>query len=77
MTRDYAHQVEDCFDFAALTVLHCVKALLEHTDNPNLQVFRIFEEFISELTEAQVNSFKEFQGMISFLVSLRSIHLLT
>ena len=46
---DYARQCDDCFDFAALAVFHAVKALLDHTDDPNLQVFRIFEEYISEL----------------------------
>ena len=37
---DYATQVEDCFDFAALVVSHCVKGLLENED-PSLQVFRV------------------------------------
>ncbi|MCJ1293387.1 hypothetical protein MMC34_004941 [Xylographa carneopallida] len=58
---DHAKQCNDCFDFAALAVTHAVKALLEHTDDPNLQVFRIFEEYISELTEQQTKSFKEFR----------------
>ncbi|MCJ1421829.1 hypothetical protein MMC32_008196 [Xylographa parallela] len=58
---DHAEQCNDCFDFAALAVTHAVKALLEHTDDPNLQVFRIFEEYISELTEQQTKSFKEFR----------------
>jgi len=58
---DHAGQCNDCFDFAALAVSHAVKALLDHTDDPNLQVFRIFEEYISELTEQQTKSFKEFR----------------
>ena len=51
---DHAEQCNDCFDFAALAVTHAVKALLEHTDDPNLQVFRIFEEYISELVSILV-----------------------
>ena len=51
---DHAKQCNDCFDFAALAVTHAVKALLEHTDDPNLQVFRIFEEYISELVSTKV-----------------------
>ena len=58
---DYARECEDCFDFAALAVFHAVKALLDYTNDPNLQVFRIFEEYISELTEQQTKSFKEFR----------------
>ena len=47
---DHARQCEDCFDFAALAVFHAVKALLDYTtEDPNLQVFRIFEEYISIL----------------------------
>ena len=44
-----AKQCNDCFDFAALVVYHASKALFDHTDDPNLQVFRIFEQYISEL----------------------------
>ena len=57
---DYAEHVDDCYDFAALTACHCVKALLENGD-PSLQIFRVFEEYISELTEDQVKSFKQFR----------------
>lgn len=46
---DYARQCDDCFDFAALVVFHAVKALLDITDDDSLQVFRIFEEYISVL----------------------------
>ena len=52
---------DDCFDFAALAVHHAVTALLDHTEDKDLQVFRIFEEYISELTEQQTKSFKEFR----------------
>jgi Mg2+ and Co2+ transporter CorA len=57
---DYAVQVDDVYDFAALTTAHCIRALLEN-DDPMLQVFRVFEEYISELTEDQVKSFKQFR----------------
>ena len=57
---DFAVHVEDCYDFAALIVTHCVRALLENGD-PSLQVFRVFEEYISELTEDQVKAFKQFR----------------
>ena len=57
---DYATQLDDCYDFAALVASHCVKALLESGD-PSLQIFRIFEEYISELTEDQVKSYKQFR----------------
>ena len=59
---DYARQCADPFDFAALAVFHAVKALLDHTSDLNLQVFRIFEEYISILTERQTVSFKEFRN---------------
>lgn len=49
MNGDYARQCDDCFDFAALVVFHAVKALLDITDDDSLQVFRIFEEYISVL----------------------------
>lgn len=59
---DYANQCADPFDFAALAVFHAVKALLERTTDRNLQVFRIFEEYISILTEQQTLSFKDFRN---------------
>ena len=59
---DYADQCHDPFDFAALAVLHAVKALLDSTSDLNLQVFRIFEEYISILTEQQTKSFKDFRN---------------
>ena len=58
---DFASQCKDPFDFAALAVFHAAKALLDHTSDLNLQVFRIFEEYISILTEQQTLSFKEFR----------------
>lgn len=59
---DYANQCVDPFDFAALAVSHAIKALLEGTTDRNLQVFRIFEEYISILTERQTSSFKQFRN---------------
>ena len=59
---DYANQCADPFDFAALAVYHAVKALLDRTTDRNLQVFRVFEEYISILTEQQTLSFKEFRN---------------
>ena len=60
VSGDFAVHVDDCYDFAALVVSHSVKALLENGD-PSLQIFRVFEEYISELTEDQVKSFKQFR----------------
>lgn len=59
---DYASQCVDPYDFAALAVFHAIKALLERTTDSNLQVFRIFEEYISILTEQQTSSFKHFRN---------------
>ena len=59
---DYANQCADPFDFAALAVFHAIRALLEGATDPNLQVFRIFEEYISILTERQTASFKHFRN---------------
>ena len=58
---DYANQCNSPFDFAALAIRHAVKALLEKTTDRNLQVFRIFEEYISILTEQQNSSYKAFR----------------
>lgn len=49
ITRDDPRRCDDCFDFAAVAIFHAVTALLEDTDDPSLQIFRIFEEYISEL----------------------------
>ncbi len=61
LNGDYARQCEDVFDFAAICVYHAITALLDHTRDLNLQIFRIFEEYISELTGQQNRSFKEFR----------------
>ena len=46
---DDAVKCDNCFDFAAVVVEHAVTLLLERTLNPDLQVFRIFEESIDIL----------------------------
>ena len=58
---DYASQCSDPFDFAALIVYHAVKVLFENTTNPSLAVLRVFGEYISILTERQIQSLKDFR----------------
>ncbi|KAK4697238.1 hypothetical protein P7C71_g809, partial [Lecanoromycetidae sp. Uapishka_2] len=60
---DYANQCKDPFDFAALAVYHAVKAMLDRAIDRDLQVFGVFEEYISILTERQTSSFKQFRNM--------------
>lgn len=45
----FATQCKDCFDFVALAICHAVTVLLEKCTDKDLQVFRIFEEYISIL----------------------------
>ena len=60
---DFANQCADPLDFAALAVMHAVKAMFgEAVKDRDLQVFRIFEEYISILTEQQTSSFKHFRN---------------
>lgn len=40
---------------------HAIQALLDKTSDHNLQIFRIFEEYISVLTERQNSSYKAFR----------------
>ena len=40
---DFARQVDDCFDQAALMVFHATRALIEEADDPALNVFKTFE----------------------------------
>ena len=58
---DYANQCSDPWDFAALAISHAIKALLDNAADERLQVFNIFEEYISILTERQTSSFKDFR----------------
>ena len=66
MAETWQNQCVDPYDFAALAVFHAIKALLEGTSDRNLQVFRIFEEYISILTEQQTASFKTFRNSHRF-----------
>ena len=47
-------------------MLHAIKSLLDGTIDRDLQVFRIFEEYISILTEQQNASFKHFRNDFGF-----------
>ncbi|PMB70145.1 hypothetical protein BM221_004794 [Beauveria bassiana] len=58
---DVTRQCESALDLAALSVLHAVTILLERSSHPDLEVFRIFEEAISVLTEKLTLSLKEFR----------------
>lgn len=60
---DFANQCADPLDFAALAVMHAIKAMFgDGVTDRDLQVFRIFEEYISILTEQQTSSFKYFRN---------------
>ncbi|KAL3959232.1 hypothetical protein ACCO45_007394 [Purpureocillium lilacinum] len=52
---------ENALDLAALAALHAVSVLLDRSSHPDLEVFRIFEEAISVLTERLTQSLKEFR----------------
>ncbi|KAF1987167.1 hypothetical protein K402DRAFT_420401 [Aulographum hederae CBS 113979] len=58
----FATQCKNCFDFASLAIYYAVTVFLEKTTDNNLQIFRIFEESISEYTEQQTASFKHFRN---------------
>lgn len=58
---DLARQCENSFDLAALAALHSVSVLLDRTSHPDLEVFRIFGEAISVLTEKLTHSLKTFR----------------
>lgn len=58
---DLTRPCENALDLAALTVLHAVSALLERSSHPDLEIFRIFEEAISVLTEKMTSSLKRFR----------------
>lgn len=45
----FAKRCENCFDLAALVVYHAVTVFLERIKDKDLQVFRVFEEYISVL----------------------------
>ncbi|KAJ0114860.1 hypothetical protein J7T55_004602 [Diaporthe amygdali] len=52
---------ENALDLAALTVLYAVSALMDRSSHPDLEIFRIFEEAISVLTEKMTSSLKRFR----------------
>lgn len=58
---DLTRPCENALDLAALTVLHAVTALMERSSHPDLEIFRIFEEAISVLTEKMTTSLKKFR----------------
>lgn len=64
---DMTRPCENALDLAALTVLHAVSVLLERASHPDLEIFRIFEEAISVLTEKMTLSLKRF-GTTGFRV---------
>lgn len=66
---DYPHQCVDPYDFAALVVFHAIKALPERAAALDLQVFRIYDEYISILTESQINGFRQFRDNQRFSIT--------
>ncbi|KAF5876175.1 putative ankyrin repeat protein [Botrytis fragariae] len=62
VNADLTSRCENSYDLAALVALHAVTILFERTSHPNLEVFRIFEEAISILTEKMTTSFKDFRA---------------
>ncbi|KAH8126547.1 hypothetical protein LI328DRAFT_145787 [Trichoderma asperelloides] len=59
---DLTRLCDTSFDLAALAALHAVSVLLDRSSHPDLEVFRIFEEAISVLTEKLTTSLKEFRS---------------
>ncbi|KHN94939.1 ankyrin repeat protein [Metarhizium album ARSEF 1941] len=59
---DLTRRCENAHDLAALAALHAVSVLLDRSSHPDLEVFRIFEEAISVLTERLTSSLKEFRS---------------
>ncbi|KAK2616940.1 hypothetical protein QQS21_000029 [Conoideocrella luteorostrata] len=59
---DLTRQCENALDLAALAALHAVSVLLDRSSHPDLEIFRIFEEAISLLTERLTSSLKDFRA---------------
>ncbi|KAI9679132.1 MAG: hypothetical protein M1822_007342 [Bathelium mastoideum] len=57
----FATKCENPYDFLALVVCDAITVFLDNMQEENLQVFRIFEDYISQLTEEQTESFKRFR----------------
>ncbi|KAF4595977.1 ankyrin repeat protein [Ophiocordyceps camponoti-floridani] len=58
---DLTRQCENALDLAALAALHAVSVLLDRSSHPDLEVFRLFDEAISALTEKLTWSLKAFR----------------
>lgn len=54
VNADLTRQCENALDLAALTVLHAVSVLIDRSSHPNLEIFRIFDEAVSNLTEKMI-----------------------
>ncbi|KAJ0159741.1 hypothetical protein CTA2_9187, partial [Colletotrichum tanaceti] len=61
LNGDLTGRCENALDLAAFVVLHAVTVLLDRSSHPDLEVFRIFEEAISMLTERMTSSLKRFR----------------
>lgn len=61
VNSDLTRHCENALDLAALTVLHAVSVLMDRSSHPDLEIFRIFEEAISVLTERMTYSLKRFR----------------
>ncbi|KAK2008900.1 hypothetical protein LZ32DRAFT_565819 [Colletotrichum eremochloae] len=61
LNGDLTGRCENALDLAAFIVLHAITALLDRASHPDLEIFRIFEEAISMLTERMTSSLKHFR----------------
>ncbi|KAF6820665.1 ankyrin repeat protein [Colletotrichum plurivorum] len=61
LNGDLTGRCDNALDLAAFIVLHAVTVLLDRTSHPDLEIFRIFEEAISMLTERMTSSLKRFR----------------
>ncbi|KAL0934915.1 ankyrin repeat protein [Colletotrichum truncatum] len=61
LNGDLTGRCENALDLAAFIVLHAITVLLDRTSHPDLEIFRIFEEAISMLTERMTSSLKRFR----------------
>ena len=63
VNADLTRPCENALDLAALAVLHAVSVLIDRSSHPDLEIFRIFEEAISILTEKMTSSLKRFRTL--------------
>lgn len=61
LNGDLTGRCENALDLAAFVTLHAVTVLLDRTSHPDLEIFRIFDEAISMLTERLTSSLKRFR----------------